>query len=485
MPVKSPSMALLADPAPQPASESLLESALAVSGAVLSDDELREWLAWRHRSGSWETTKIDFDGLDGWSFDEKTCNLQHRSGRFFTVEGLDVSAGQGPVPRWSQPIIHQNEIGILGILVKRIDGVLHCLMQAKMEPGNINKLQISPTVQATQSNYMRVHQGASIPYLDYFAGPKRGRVLVDVLQSEQGAWFYHKRNRNIVVEVSEDVEVLEDFCWVTVGQLRKMLATDDMVNMPGRTVLSSMPLAGPSMAGLDYAAAGGEFGQAMAYSLFDLGEPLHPMVEVLSWMNDAKTRHTLDKRSVPLAGLPGWHRTASEIARDDGRFFKVIAVSVDATTREVQRWTQPMVEPVGVGVAGFLTKQINGVVHVLAHARQEPGYLDSIEIGPTVHYLAGRHNTADGDGELPRYLTELLTAGPDQIRFDAVQSEEGGRFYHARNRYLVAETTPDFPVSVPPDYCWVSVGQMSELVAHSRYLSVEARTLLACLNSLW
>ena len=503
MSVPSASTATLTYPvSQQPPNESMLESALTTTGAVLSADEFRDWLAWRRRSGNWQTSKIDFSQLDGWSFDEVTGALKHRSGRFFTVEGLAVQTDLGPIASWAQPIIHQNEIGILGILVKRINGVLHCLMQAKMEPGNINQLQISPTVQATQSNYTRVHNGSSIPYLEYFSGPRRGRVLVDVLQSEQGAWFYHKRNRNMVVETTEDVPVLEDFCWVTIGQLRKMLLTDDLVNMPGRTVLSCMPLAGPALAGPALAGPGEGstrenlgFGRAVAYSLSGLAGSLHPMRDVLSWLTDAKSRYALDKRTVPLAGLPGWHQTASEVVRDDERFFKVIAVSVDATTREVRRWTQPMVEPVGLGVAGFLVKRIDGVVHVLAHARLEAGYLDGIEIGPTVHYLAGRHVTsagaaAGGPGqfntdERPRYLNEFLSAPPSRVRFDVIQSEEGGRFYHARNRYMVVETTPQFPVTVPEDYRWVSVHQLAELVTHSRYLNVEARTLMACLNSLW
>ena len=37
------------------------------------------------------------------------------------------------------------------------------LLQAKVEPGNINKIQISPTVQATRSNYLRIHGGKTIP----------------------------------------------------------------------------------------------------------------------------------------------------------------------------------------------------------------------------------------------------------------------------------------------------------------------------------
>ena len=38
---------------------------------------------------------------------------------------------------WTQPMIGKNPGGILGILMKRINGVPHYLLQAKAEPGNI------------------------------------------------------------------------------------------------------------------------------------------------------------------------------------------------------------------------------------------------------------------------------------------------------------------------------------------------------------
>ena len=93
-------------------------------------------------------------------------------------------------------------------------------MQAKIEPGNINLVQLSPTLQATRSNYTCVHKGKKPLYLDYFTGEKNVYVLVDQLQSEQGARFLHKRNRNIIVEVpeNEDLEVYNNFIWVSSGK---------------------------------------------------------------------------------------------------------------------------------------------------------------------------------------------------------------------------------------------------------------------------
>ncbi len=85
--------------------------------------------------------------------------------------------------RWTQPIIRQPEGGILGILAEEFDGVPHFLMQAEMEPGNPDLLQLSPTVQATRSNCTKVHCGAAVKYIEHLTQPCRGRVPADVLRS--------------------------------------------------------------------------------------------------------------------------------------------------------------------------------------------------------------------------------------------------------------------------------------------------------------
>ena len=38
-------------------------------------------------------------------------------------------------------------------------------------------------------------------------------------------------------------------------------------------------------------------------------------------------------------------------------------------------------------------------------------------------------------------------------------------------------------IEPPPGYLWISLGQLNWLAGHSRYLNVQARTLLAVLNA--
>nr|WP_107058664.1 NDP-hexose 2,3-dehydratase family protein [Streptomyces rimosus] len=433
-------------------------SAAVTDGAHLALADFPGWLAERGRAGTFRVERIPFADLEGWSFAPDTGNLVHRTGRFFSVEGLHATSDSGPYRDWYQPIIKQPEVGILGILVKEFDGVPHFLMQAKMEPGNPHLLQLSPTVQATRSNYTKAHQGADVKYVDHFLRPGLGRVLTDVLQSEHGSWFFHKSNRNMIVEARGEVPLHEDFCWLTLGQLNALLHRDNVVNMDARTVLATLPTA---------------YGRERA---------LHSDTGLLSWFTARRARREMTAERVPLAALPGWSRTDTRITRDDGRFFDIVAVRVEADSREVARWTQPLVEPVGRGVCAFLTRTIDGVRHVLVSARAEGGFLDTVELGPTVQCTPGNHPGA----ARPPYLDQVLGAGRERVRYEAVHAEEGGRFLNAEARYLIVETAegePGHELDPPDGFRWATPAQLTSLVRHGHYVNVQARTLLACLNA--
>ncbi|MCK2241760.1 MULTISPECIES: NDP-hexose 2,3-dehydratase family protein [unclassified Crossiella] len=458
----------------------LARSAGEVAGTASSPADVRDWVFERGLVQTHEAELIAFDELDRWAFNPDTGDLGHDTGRFFSVCGLKVETNSGPIPTWTQPIINQPEIGILGILVKEIDGVLHCLMQAKAEPGNVNGVQLSPTVQATRSNYTKAHGGASVPYLDYFRDFARHRVLADVLQSEQGSWFYRKRNRNMIVEVDEDVEVLDDFAWVTLGQLNQLLAVDDFVNMDARTVLSCMPSGFEG--GND--TVGDGLAEAIARSCDPYAGSMFSPAEVLSWITSRHSDTQLSTELVPLRSVEHWRRTSHEIQHESGAYFSVVAVRVKTNSREVSGWTQPLIQPHGLGMVALLVKNVDGVLHALVNARVEPGYLDVVELASTVQCSPDTYTKLGMEHAQPPFLDYVLKADPRRVLFDTVLSEEGGRFYHARNRYVIVEVPPDFGGEELPDYRWLTLHQINGLLQHSRYVNVEARSLFACLRGL-
>jgi oxidase EvaA len=70
------------------------------------------------------------------------------------------------------------------------------------------------------------------------------------------------------------------------------------------------------------------------------------------------------------------------------------------------------------------------------------------------------------------------------VLFDAEMSEEGGRFYHSRSRYMIIEVGDDYPDQEPDGFRWATVPQITWLLQHRHYLNVQARSLIACLRAL-
>ena len=77
-------------------------------------------------------------------------------------------------------------------------------------------------------------------FLDFFSNASSDDILLDQLQSEQGARFLRKRNRNILVKLKEDIPIPSNFLWLTLGQIKALMSLDNVVNMDSRTVVSGI-----------------------------------------------------------------------------------------------------------------------------------------------------------------------------------------------------------------------------------------------------
>jgi oxidase EvaA len=81
----------------------------------------------------------------------------------------------------------------------------------------------------------------------------------------------------------------------------------------------------------------------------------------------------------------------------------------------------------------------------------------------------------------PAFLELFRDPAPSTIRFRAIQSEEGGRFFRYENQYMILELPPDTIGSAPEGFVWMTLGQIQELIPHG-YFNIEARNLFACLH---
>ena len=206
-------------------------------------DYIIEWFNKKREESDMIVEEIGINDLDKWNVDPDTGNIKHESGGFFEVIGVKASNTfdrEVGKKGWTQPMIAKNPGGILGILMKKINGVPHYLLQAKAEPGNIGKLQLSPTLQATTSNLLKAHGGSKPLFAEYFDDENNPKIIYAKWQSEDGGRFHLKSNYNMIVEVNNDEElkIPDSFIWVTLYQIKQLMKIENFIGPHVRGIIS-------------------------------------------------------------------------------------------------------------------------------------------------------------------------------------------------------------------------------------------------------
>jgi dTDP-4-dehydro-6-deoxy-alpha-D-glucopyranose 2,3-dehydratase len=201
-------------------------------------------LAWREQQRDSIRFKADLIGLDdvrGWSRDAEG-NVRHKSGQFFGVEGARVESGDvREVASWDQPIYTQPEGGILALLAREsaAQGV-EFLLHAKAEPGNIDVIQLSPTIQSTWSNIRRAHAGKRPPMVEVLTAEAGVRIVYRAEHNEEGGRFWRKSNENIIAFLDDEGVIETDltmFRWTSLSQIKELALMDNVLSPFVKTIL--------------------------------------------------------------------------------------------------------------------------------------------------------------------------------------------------------------------------------------------------------
>ncbi len=441
-------------------------------------EEILEWVTTRNATVAVDIHKNTLSESKFWFYDEQQGTIHNQNNSFFSIAGFEKRLENGMVIR--QPVILQQEIGFLGIICQKINGVMHFLMQAKIEPGNINKIQLSPTIQATKSNFTQKHGGARPPYLEYFERAAQYEIVVDQIQSEQSSRFYKKRNRNILIHVEEEIPVLPSHKWMTLKQIKTLMKVDNLVNMDTRTVLSCIPYCKLQMTTEQEEELKALCLDAALYrSIFEASDQ-NILPDLYRYINNYKMFEDTDGTLVPLHQLEGWVMTDDKVACETPYPYQVIYCDIAIEGREVKQWTQPLFEAMGIATFGLLCCEQNGVLKFLVRATPELGCFDGLELGPTVQREAvpmpGHEET-----ELDRFFFTRLAQNKG-VFFDHLLSEEGGRFYHEQNRNILMQVKEEELPPLPEGYFWADYRTLNELVQINNTLNIQLRNLLSLLE---
>lgn len=360
-----------------------------------SDEEILSWIEQANASIYTKLRRIGLNECQPWFYDKAEDIIRNEKRSFFSISGIR----QGQI---EQPIIIQNEIGYLGFLCKEINGTLHFLMQAKIEPGNINKVQISPTIQATESNFKQKHGGKKPKFLEYFAPDGSCIKLTDINQPEQCARFLGKFNRNVAV-MAPEIEETPGFKFMTASQIQRIaIGHHDLVNMDTRTIISSLPR---DMAGGDYSE------------------------QAALWLKRRIKESGIQQPvKVGLMDLKDWQLDENGIHCRRCYPFSIEFFDIEIQGREVTHWTQPLAVAEGKAEFGLLMAEKNRERFFLIKFKPEIGCANVALFGPTVQQECYDLNPDGRFDEIFEKNTIIST----------ILSEEGGRFYREENINKVA-----------------------------------------------
>ena len=455
--------------------EQIICSWATTTEGVETTESILEWIDELNNSTCVQISECSINDDSFWFYDDCHGEVRNKKKSFFTIKGIRYF--EEGICIYEQPIISQPEIGYLGIVCKEINGVLHFLMQAKIEPGNVNCVQISPTIQATKSNFTRAHGGRLPAYFELFKNSGQYKVVYDQIQSEQAGRFYKKRNRNIIIIVDNEIEILPNYRWMTLGQIKELMDIDNLVNMDTRTVISGLPLITSSITDGEKKKFETFFKDHALFESMFCTDPQDSLPQVFHRLNDFKMFRNISIADVPLKQLEDWSVDEFGITCKKQADFSVGYYDIKIPGREVLHWSQPLIKAIGMATFGLITRVVEGKREFLVKIKPEIGSFDGAEIGPSIQW----EPTHCADDVVEKVFRQRYD-DRQGIMVDVVLSEEGGRFYHEQNKNVIIEIDEHDLVDLPDDYVWVSYAALNYLIQVNNCLNIQLRNLVSLIK---
>ncbi|MET1079664.1 MAG: NDP-hexose 2,3-dehydratase family protein [Pseudomonas sp.] len=432
--------------------------------------ELDHWLTGCRQRSQLKVTPIDWQACTGWQVSAQ--GIEHRTGGFFSLRGRSSEAVAGVAPAYAQPMIDQPEIGILGFVLRQGPVGFEWLLQAKTEPGNELGTQLAPSVQATESNYKRRHNGAATPLLELFLAPGKHQVLSDTLGSEQGSRFIGKYNRNmsVLLTTAIDDDLGPNLRWCPSQVLQLLLLRDFVLNTDARSSLFIADWRTLSRAAHPFADVQSAFGKALQRS-FAAQAP--DLAQTLGWLTELRGRPRPTPLGMALAALDNWTFNEHGLQSSGDAQYRISAFAVSTTDREVDAWCQPLVSGHRANLAILYCQEQQGVLRFLLRASWELGFMEGFQLGPSWQ--------SDAMGYQALAIADLRRDSRIKIVCQIQQSDEGGRFINSICRYQIRQLPNGLPIPDDLHYRWLTLADIHAMRPLKGLLTNEARSVLSML----
>ena len=220
--------------------DSFLYSVLSADNHIHDLQDIIQWITALKFKYELSVSPIGISHMQEWNFDGNV--IYHDDNKYFDVIGVRVEIGNREVVSWDQPMVRSAQEGLMAFVVKKVNGIYHFLVQAKLESGNFDVIEMAPTVQCLTGNYRKGKNEYTIPYLDTVLGAPKDKIWYSSYQSEEGGRFFQEQNLNVIVEVGDEfpIEVGENYCWLTLNQMLSFVTYNNYLNIAARSLLSAI-----------------------------------------------------------------------------------------------------------------------------------------------------------------------------------------------------------------------------------------------------
>ena len=201
--------------------------------------------------------------------------------------------------------------------------------------------------------------------------------------------------------------------------------------------------------------------------------------DIEEWYIKKVNSQSMTVTEIPLKDCDMWEMNDNKIYHETSEFFTVKGYKIKSDKREVDGWSQPMIEQVGKdgGILGIVRKRFDGIPHYLLEAKFEPGNTNLVQISPTLQATFSNINAAHL-GNRPHYLEYFLKPDKHKIHFNNWLSEDGGRFLDKRNLNMLIEVEEPFEV-VNDNFIWMSMYQIKHLIKNHTWINPHVRSILS------
>ncbi|MBA4373280.1 MAG: hypothetical protein C0402_10535 [Thermodesulfovibrio sp.] len=212
------------------------------------------------------------------------------------------------------------------------------------------------------------------------------------------------------------------------------------------------------------------------------GKPeLHSIKELIQWLDDERANNHIFAKREGLNTLEEWKRNEDGFfSHRQNKFFRIIGVKTTSPAREVNSWSQPILDNEGTGIIGLLIKRVEGRLYFLMQAKVDAGNRNIVQVGPTVQFNPG--NYIDNEKLKKPFLFDMILKSEGLVTIqESMQAEEGGRFYKEEHLHKILLLPDGQTLSIPAQYRWFSLGQIRFFLHLGDSVNSAARSILACL----